>query len=131
MAESNETAQRLAIVCAKAENIRQRLCSLAGSDTLLEELLAAARSGGEIAEPVDVLHAVLQGFGDAQGLYAYSDSGRTGDRSVRAGGTNRECSPELVYLCPAARCTRSWWPQGPVPVPRCAISGDTLRRDRL
>jgi hypothetical protein len=36
-----------------------------------------------------------------------------------------------VYLCPAGRCSRLWWPQAAVPVPHCEISGQSLRRVRL
>ncbi|MFF7174776.1 hypothetical protein [Streptomyces pseudovenezuelae] len=127
-----ETAQRLAAVCSSVEKIRGRLLnSPAGNDDILEEVLIAARSDGEIAGPVDVLHAVLQALGDAQGLYSYSDNGRTVDRGVHPAGIDRERPAEAVYLCPAARCARFWWPQGPVPVARCAISGEALRWDRL
>lgn len=125
----------LAIVCANVEDIRRRLRGYpAGDDTVLEEVLTAALGEGEMAGPVGELHAVLQALGDAQGLYAYSDNGRTADRgvhSVHPAGVDHECPAEPVYLCPAGRCARFWWPQGPVPVPHCAISGDTLRRDRL
>ncbi|MDX3113314.1 hypothetical protein [Streptomyces scabiei] len=133
MTESGEAAQRLAIVCERADDIRRRLRdSPARDDAVLEELLTAAREGGETAGPVDVLHGVLRALGDYQGLYTYSGDGmRAGDRGVHLAGADREHASEPVYLCPAARCTRSWWPQGPVPVPRCAISGDALRRDRL
>lgn len=132
VAHSDETAQRLAAVCSGVEDIRRRLRGHpAGDDTVLEEVLTAARSGGEMAGPVDALHLVLQALGDVQGLYAYSNSGRTADRGVHPAGVDHECPAEPVYLCPAGRCARFWWPQGPVPVPRCAISGDALRRDRL
>lgn len=132
MAELDEAARRLAIVCAKVDDIRSRLCSVPiGNDTALEELLTAARGGGEIAAPMDVLHAVLQALGDTQGIYGYSDNGYTSDRGVHPAGVDRQRPAEPVYLCPAGRCTRYWWPQGPVPVPHCVISGDPLRRDRL
>ncbi|MFD7003806.1 hypothetical protein ACFWA5_48135 [Streptomyces mirabilis] len=130
MAEPDETARSmLAIVCVNAEDIRRRLCNgPTGNAALLEEVLTAARGGRETSGPVDVLHAVLQALGDARGLYAYR---RTAGRGVHPPGADRECPDEPVYLCPAARCARFWWPEGPVLVPRCAISGDALRRDRL
>ncbi len=129
MPDADETAQRLAAVCSSVEEIRKRLHnSPAGNDGILEEVLIAARRDGEIAGPVDVLHAVLQGLGDARGLHAYI---RTADRGVHPAGADRESTSEPVYLCPAAQCARFWWSQGPVPVPRCAISGGALRRDRL
>ncbi|MFD4604364.1 hypothetical protein ACFWPQ_40905 [Streptomyces sp. NPDC058464] len=132
MAGFDETAQRLALVCSNVEAIRGRLRNApAGDDTLLEEVLTAARGGGEIAGPVDVLHAVLQALGDAQGLYAYSPQRRPPDRGVHPAGTDRKRPAEPVYVCPDTRCARFWWPDGPAPVPRCAISGDALRRNRL
>ncbi|GAX57487.1 hypothetical protein SO3561_09057 [Streptomyces olivochromogenes] len=122
----------MAIVCANVEHIRRRLCdSPAGDDTVLQELLNTARGGGEVAGPVNVLHSVLQALGDLQGLSTYTIRRRTGDRDVHPAGTDRERPSEPVYLCPATRCARSWWPQGPVPVPHCAISGEALRRDQL
>lgn len=130
MTQHDEAAHRLAIVCANAEGISARLRnSRAGSDTIVQDLLTAARRGDDVSDAVDVLHAVLQALGDVQGLYAYGDNGRTADRGVRAVGIDRECSPEPIYLCPTARCTRYWWPQGPAPVPHCAVSDATLRRE--
>lgn len=133
MAEPDEEAQRLAIVCANVEKIRKRLReSRAGSDAVLEELLSAARGGGDVEGAVNVLHAVLQALGDAQGLYAYSENRRpTGRSGVHAAGVHHNHLSEPVFLCPAHRCSRYWWPQGPAPVPRCEISGDALRRDWL
>ncbi len=132
MADCDETAQRLTFVCSGVEDIRRRLCNHpAGDDTVLEDVLTAVRDGGEMAGPVDTLHRVLQALGDAQGLYAYSDNGHTADRGVHPAGADRERPAEPVYLCPAGRCARFWWPQGPAPVPRCEINGDALRRDRL
>ncbi|MFF3453112.1 hypothetical protein ACFYXH_02060 [Streptomyces sp. NPDC002730] len=132
MDEPDEAAQRLAVVCANAEAIRARLCGgPTGDDAVLEEVLSAARGGGETDRALDVLHAVLQALGDAQGLHAYSKNGRTADRGVYAAGVDRDGLGEPVFLCPSQRCARYWWPQGPVPAPRCAISGDALRRERL
>jgi hypothetical protein len=128
----DETTRRLAIVCANVEKIRRRLRDgPTGDDAVLEGLLTAARGDGGTTRAVDVLHAVLQSLGDAQGLYAFSEHGRTADRGVRAVGVDRDASAEPVYLCPGRRCARYWWPQGPVPIPRCAISGDPLCRDEL
>ena len=132
MARAEETARRLAIVCAWEQRIGGRLrSSPLGSDVLVQEVLEAAREGGEVADRVDVLHGVLQALGDQQGLYAYGDHRYTSDRGVHAVGVDRGRPAEPVYFCPTARCTRLWWPQGPVPVPRCTVSGDALCRGRL
>ncbi|MER6346480.1 hypothetical protein ACWC10_37145 [Streptomyces sp. NPDC001595] len=124
-------------MCAHAEDIRRRLrAGPPGSDSLLDDVLNASRGGdgdgGSVARAVNVLHSVLQALGDSQGLYSYVDHERSADRDFRAAGVDPYAGAgETVYLCPALRCTRRWWPQGAMPVPTCTISADVLRRDRL
>ncbi|MEU3091618.1 hypothetical protein ACWCQ0_31495 [Streptomyces massasporeus] len=128
MTELDVAAQRLAAACADVEDIRRRLReSPAGSDALLEEVLTAARNGGEISGPCDVLHGVLQALG-TRGL---TGSTRSGCPDVHPAGVTRDSSTEPVYLCPIARCQRYWLPEGPAPVPRCAVTDGALRRGRL
>ncbi|MFD3993318.1 hypothetical protein [Streptomyces sp. NPDC058583] len=123
-------AERLAAVCAHLEEIRADLRSgPSGEDDLLERVLAAARDGGDVAGTISVLHAVLQAGGDPMGLDGYTDSaGAT--RGLRPAGIS-SARTELVYLCPAGRCARYWWPQATAPVPHCAINGSILRQERL
>ncbi|ROQ94230.1 hypothetical protein EDE04_0643 [Streptomyces sp. 2132.2] len=138
MAEAEESARDLGIVCANADAIRARLTGRgpAGAAAVLEDVLAAARSGRETGDAVGTLHAVLQALGDPLGLHAYEDpvaSGGTGSptgRGVHAVGVGGERSGEPVYLCPARRCTRHGWPDH-APAPLCAVSGGRLRLDRL
>ncbi|MFK0046407.1 hypothetical protein ACIQU4_20345 [Streptomyces sp. NPDC090741] len=131
MAEAEETARELGIVCANADAIRGRLRrGPAGDDAALEDLLTAARGGLETGYAFEVLHAVLQTLGDPQGLHAYSETGGSAGRGVHAAGIARDRSGEPVYLCPAHRCTRYGWPDRAT-APLCAISGDRLRLDRL
>ncbi|TDU80119.1 hypothetical protein [Streptomyces sp. KS 21] len=131
MTEADETARQLGIVCANADRIRGRLRrGPTGDDAVLEAVLTAVRDGRETVRPVDDLHAVLQSLGDSQGLYAYGGTGGTAEHRTHPAGVHRERSGESVYLCPARRCTRYGWPgHGSSPV--CAISGETLRLDRL
>ncbi|WP_371551399.1 hypothetical protein OG266_38445 [Streptomyces sp. NBC_00554] len=116
----------MAYVCTHIEEIRSDLRSrVSGDDTSLEELLAAARADGDVAGPLDGLHAILQAANeDARGLYGCV-------RGISPLGIDRARPGETVYLCPADRCVRYWWPGTPGPVPRCEISGEALRRDRL
>ncbi|MER0242745.1 hypothetical protein AAHZ94_12070 [Streptomyces sp. HSW2009] len=123
------TAERLAALCAHLAEIREILQERLGGDETLAQLLAAAQDGGDLSEPLAVLHAVLQADGDPQGLDGYSGTG-PGTRSLRPAGISPQ-SGELVYVCPASRCTRYWWPQATTSVPHCALSGTSLRRERL
>ncbi|WP_159064226.1 hypothetical protein [Streptomyces canus] len=133
MPEQDSTAQKVAIVCANMIDIRRCLSSGPTGDAVLDDLVATARSGGDVTAAVNTLHEVLQAVtSDVKGLHAYGDNGRT-DRGPHGGPVSAPgLRPgEPVFLCPANRCTRHWWPQGPVPVPRCAISGQVLRQDWL
>ena len=140
--ETDEMAQRtadgLAIVCTNVEEIRSDLRNgAAGDDAVLEGVLAAVRANAQVDEPLEALHTALQADGDAQGLYGYASNG-TAVRSLRPAGISGDLpggggtyGGEVTYLCPSNLCARYWWPQGPTPVPHCAISGTALRRDRL
>ncbi|MFD4231398.1 hypothetical protein [Streptomyces sp. NPDC058545] len=135
MADGSETAapdgaERLAAVCAHLKEIRGDLRSGPGGDEgPVERVLAAARNGGDVAGTLAVLHAVLQAGGDPQGLHGYTDQAGA-IRGLRLAGINTTRA-EPVYLCPAGRCARYWWPLPAVPVPHCAISNTLLRRERL
>ncbi|WP_159050288.1 hypothetical protein [Streptomyces cellostaticus] len=131
----NEVAQRtaaaLAYVCAKLEQIREDLRAGAGGDEApLDHLLAAIRDSRDLAGPLERLHARLQADGDAMGIYGNIRKGAVG-RGLPLAGVDSSSPPEVVYLCPAARCSRYWWPQVATSVPPCTISGQKLRRGRL
>ncbi|MFI9150525.1 hypothetical protein [Streptomyces sp. NPDC053367] len=128
---AERAAEGLAVVCAYVEEIRADLRG--GSrdgDAPLERVLTAARTGEDITGPLDALHRALQSHGDPLGLHGY-EGGTTTVRSVQAIGISANVPGETVYLCPDGRCVRYWWRTGDAPVPRCAITGDGLRRDRL
>ncbi|MFI8192090.1 hypothetical protein ACIF8T_25455 [Streptomyces sp. NPDC085946] len=123
-------AERLAVVCAHLAQIRRDVREGPGGDeTPVDLLLATARDGGDVAGPLAVLHAVLQAGGDPQGLDGYTGTGAA-TRGVRPAGIS-DRPAETVYLCPAGRCARHWWPRATAAVPHCAISGAALRRERL
>ncbi|QXE38142.1 hypothetical protein KQY30_31850 [Streptomyces sp. GMY02] len=123
-------AERLAAVCAHLEEIRADLRDGPGGEHgPVERVLAAAHGGGDVVAPLAVLHAVLQAGGDPQGLDGYTDHAGA-IRGLRPAGISTTRA-EQVYLCPAGRCARYWWPKAAAPVPHCAISNSTLRRERL
>lgn len=128
--EHRDTAERLAVVCAHLEEIREDLRrGHSGGEDLVDEVLVTARAGGDITDRLAVLHAVLQAGGDAHGLDGYGDSG-PGTRGLRPVGIS-DRPGEQLYLCPGSRCARYWWPQPATDVPHCAVSGTALRRERL
>ncbi|MFE0653720.1 hypothetical protein ACFVZH_34680 [Streptomyces sp. NPDC059534] len=129
-AASSDAAERLAAVCTHLEAIREDLRGGPGGDEgPVEDVLTTARNGGDVASTLAVLHAVLQADGDPQGLDGYTDHA-SATRGLRPAGIS-SARAELVYLCPAGRCARHWWPQAAASVPHCAISGSMLRRERL
>lgn len=132
---AQRTAERLAVVCAHAEEIRDDLRSgTPGGDALLGRLLAAMRTGDR-TDALETLHSALRAAGDPLGLDGYADDVPAGSRSFRPAGV--DSSPagghhgEIAYLCPLGTCARYWFPQGPAPVPQCAVGGRAMRRDRL
>ncbi|QHY98252.1 hypothetical protein SSPS47_24355 [Streptomyces sp. S4.7] len=135
MADGDEAAapggaERLAAVCGHLEEIRADLRSGPGGDEdPVEQVLAAVQDGGDLAGTLAVLHAVLQADGDPQGLDGYTDHAG-GIRGLQPAGISTTRA-EPIYVCPAGRCARYWWPQPVVPVPKCAISSTPLRRERL
>ncbi|QKV90797.1 hypothetical protein HUT19_02785 [Streptomyces sp. NA02950] len=136
----------MAYVCQNLEQLRSQLLEgQLGDDGPLDRLLAAVRSGGEVDGALEHLHLLLQADGDARGVHAL-DGAEDGARGLGDGGLpggpglhqvtglTRGAAPgpaDIVYLCPAHRCARSWVPHPTVPLPRCAITGQPLRRDRL
>ncbi|MER5907853.1 hypothetical protein ABT150_48935 [Streptomyces mirabilis] len=130
--ERGHMAGRLAAMCGHLDEIRRDLRSVPGGDDgPVERVLAAVRDGADVAGALDGLHAVLQAGGDPWGLDGYADDG-SGLRGIWPDGIARPSPGEHVYLCPADRCTRSWWPRRATePVPECGMSGAALRRKRL
>ncbi|WP_435606310.1 hypothetical protein [Streptomyces ardesiacus] len=126
------TAGRLAALCGHLDEIRRDLRGVpTGEDSPVERVLAAVRGGGDVADALDRLHAMLQVGGDPWGLDGYADEG-SGLRGMWPEGVARPLTGEHVYLCPGGLCTRSWWPRRAAePVPECRMSGAALRRKRL
>ncbi|GAB2901205.1 hypothetical protein GCM10022245_40660 [Streptomyces mayteni] len=118
-------------MCAHADEIRTDLLSSPGhSAAPLDDALAAMAAGGDPSGPLEVLHAVLQASGDALGLLGYTDHDAT-TRGIHPTGISESELVETVYLCPAGRCTRYWFPTATAPVPHCRLDGAPLRGDRL
>lgn len=129
--DRGRSADLLAAVCAHAEEIRADLLDgSGGGEAPLDDVLAAMAAGDDLAAPLEALHAVLQASGDALGLLGYSDHVAT-TRGLRPTGVGEAELVETVYLCPAGRCTRYWFPVGSAPVPHCRLDGVPLRADRL
>ncbi|MGP8298139.1 hypothetical protein ACTPOK_09345 [Streptomyces inhibens] len=134
--EHGEAANRLAVTCAYLDEIRRDLRQELGEEQALEQVLAAVRDGADLAVPLAALHAVLQAAnGDPLGLDGYAGTG-SGTRVLQPVGISG-LEPvgirpgERVYVCPAGRCARYWWPQATASVPHCHISDAHLRGERL
>ncbi|MEU1483091.1 hypothetical protein [Streptomyces sp. NPDC005752] len=131
------TAERLAVVCAHLEDIRSDLLADSGDDSTLHAVLGAVGRDEEVSPALEALHTALRAGGDALGLRGYADDGNVtrGLRPVGIGGGasggGDALGGEVTYVCPARRCARFWWPQGPAEVPDCVITGAPLRRERL
>ncbi|MCX5238981.1 hypothetical protein OG824_27655 [Streptomyces prunicolor] len=131
---AERTAAAMAYVCVHLEQVRDDLRTGPGGDEgPLDRLLAAVGNGRDLTVPLDLMHARLQSDGDAAGIYGRINNG-TATRNLRPAGVDgagHTGAAETVYLCPAARCARVWWPQAATPIPQCEISGETLCRERL
>ncbi|TVZ94919.1 hypothetical protein FB157_10422 [Streptomyces sp. BK340] len=121
-------ASRLAAVCTREAEIRNRLCGRTAGDSVeLEEVLAAARNGGDLAAALDKLHGALRtALNDARGLDAYAGDAGTGGRGLFAAGVDRRVPAEPILLCPRQLCQRHEWPGDPASAPLCAVTGDPL-----
>ncbi|WP_125591706.1 hypothetical protein [Amycolatopsis balhimycina] len=119
-----ESRERVAYVCVQSDRIRAVL-ETHGPDGAapLERTLAALRDGEETTAPLDALHDALLVAGDAAGI-----NGRA--RGLTPHGVSPAMPDEWVLLCPMHHCSRYTWPSGPE-LPRCTISGQPLRRERV
>ncbi|MFG2358665.1 hypothetical protein [Streptomyces sp. NPDC048521] len=86
-------------------------------------MLAALAAGDAPTAPLAELHEALLVAGDAAGVL-----GRA--RGLNLVGSDLGTPDEDVLLCPTRQCSRHAWPDSPE-VPRCRISGQRLRRERL
>ncbi|MBE3012981.1 hypothetical protein IL992_27915 [Microbispora sp. NEAU-D428] len=121
---SDRTAAAIGYVCGHLADIREHLEAL-GDTGPLDRLLAAVRSGEEVAGPLDRLHGALVAGGDVLGVY-----GNAG-RGLRALAVEPDPG-EFVYLCPQRRCARYRWPSpGSGAAPSCEIGGTPMTRERL
>jgi hypothetical protein len=127
--EAGQVADGLAYVCEHVDQIREDLDDEGTGDVApLELLLAAVREGTDPAGPLEALHTALQARGDALGVYGHLRT--VGFLGSHLPGVPRE-PIDVVYLCPAGRCSRYCWPQAGTPPPCCTITGESLRRERL
>jgi hypothetical protein len=124
---ADSTADAIAYVCNNLVDIRACLESVS-DPAVLDRLLEAVRSGEDAAGPMDDLNAVLQAAGDELGVYGYTRGAGT-EMSLPGIGPPRPV--EVVYLCPANRCSRYWWPDSSAAVPVCALEGQPLCAERL
>ncbi|TDC25965.1 hypothetical protein E1265_05555 [Streptomyces sp. 8K308] len=131
--DPGRSADLLAAVCGHAKEIRADLLHGSGGGAApLDDVLAAMAAGDDLAAPLEALHAVLRASGDALGLLGYSDHVATTRGLEPAGIVGVEDGlVETVYLCPAGRCTRYWFPVGSAPVPHCRFDDVPLRGERL
>ncbi|CAL9540676.1 MULTISPECIES: hypothetical protein [Streptomyces] len=113
----------LARVCTELEDLRS-LLGETGGDAVLDQLLTAVRSGGDVERELDELHHTLLRHGDAMG--AYGDGSRT---AVPRPDVLPSAEPlDVVFLCPDGRCSRLWWPDDArEEPPACSLSGEALR----
>ncbi|MFF2431640.1 hypothetical protein [Streptomyces mirabilis] len=86
-------------------------------------MLAALAAGDAPTVPLAELHEALLVAGDAAGVH-----GRA--RGLDPIGLDPGTPDEYVLLCPTRHCSRHAWPDSPE-APRCRISGQPLRRERL
>ncbi|MGW4412772.1 hypothetical protein ACWEJ6_52935 [Nonomuraea sp. NPDC004702] len=111
-------ADAVAYVCAHLEELRDE------HPRLLRRVLAALKHGRDPVGPLRALHEAMLAAGDHLGLY--------GTRSLWPVGIDVSRSGEEVYLCPGRHgCSHYRWPDPVGDTPRCAISGDPMRLDRL
>ncbi|WP_330334596.1 hypothetical protein OHS33_35770 [Streptomyces sp. NBC_00536] len=116
--------EEVAHVCAQVDYIRTTLETYGAQGAApLEHLLSALREGQDPAASLDSLHEALLALGDASGI-------RGRDRGVNPRGVGPARAAERVLLCPTGQCARHAWPEGPE-TPRCRISGQPLRSERL
>ncbi|MFG3496774.1 hypothetical protein [Streptomyces sp. NPDC047886] len=126
----------LARVCTGLEDLRALLGGMGeeagggngggtGGDAVLDRLLTAVRSGGDVERELDELHHTLLRCGDAMG--AYGDGSRA---AVPRADVLPPAEPlDVVFLCPDGRCSRLWWPDDDsrAEPPACSLSGEALR----
>lgn len=127
-AQRARTRAGTAAVCERGERYRTVLLARIGDAGLVDRAVEALRGDTAVTTALDELDAALQSAGDPHGLYGASRAPRD---LFNAAGLAPAVPGESVYLCPAARCSRHWLPDGAATVPQCAVSGTALRRHRL
>ena len=126
---SPQLPEGLAYVCAHLHELRPQVRKEAIPLDPIETLILALRADEDIQGPLDRLHAILQREGDALGVYGHTGAG-AGTRGLRPLGVNAD-PVETVYVCPAQRCSRYWWPQAGALPPHCRLLDERLRRKVL
>ncbi|MFF4503011.1 hypothetical protein [Streptomyces sp. NPDC001401] len=129
---SDVHADAMAYVCAHRDTLREELHRIgAGDEQVLDRLLAEAAAGTDAWPPLlDQLNEAILADGDALGLFGRGTQG-TATRELRPAGIAVTPVSEVVYVCPATRCSRYWWPDAGAQTPECAVDGEPLLRARL
>ncbi|MGW5381070.1 hypothetical protein [Nocardia sp. NPDC003963] len=113
-----------AYLCEHLAEIRDTLDD-AGTDTStpLQRLLVALQAGRseDIGPALNAVHTALRVAGDAPGIFGHT-------RGPAAVGVQ---SFEIVYRCPLRVCNGRGDTGAALDPPRCAVSGEPLRRERL
>lgn len=134
MESSIESAQDrmldgLAFVCEDLDAIRAQVSTEQGGIEVLDTLLQNARAGRDVTALLDDLHHVLQMSGDALGIYGAMRTSGGSQAHPRDMGTAHRA--EVIYLCPARRCSRYAWADASPTAPTCRLDGAPLCAERL
>lgn len=126
---------KIAQVCRDLDAMRAALHDV-GEAACLDRLVEVVRSGGDASGPLQRIDELLGEDDDVLDLFtgrrgaspirgpaneAMITRGRSGIRPAGVGGSR-------VFVCPASRCTRIWWPHSQAAEPpRCQIFAERLR----
>jgi hypothetical protein len=128
-ADAKQAIRGLAYVCAHLDEISEVLADdAAGGEgaEALERLQSALRGKKDITGPLGDIHHALLRAGDALGVYGHV----RGLRSLTLAGVEESEPLEIVYRCPAGRCSRTV-PGPAITPPRCGVAGEVLRWGQL
>ncbi|HEX3959480.1 MAG TPA: hypothetical protein VHZ03_23080 [Trebonia sp.] len=125
--EARHALKGLAYMCAHMDEISTVLADPPGGEgtEALERLRSALLGNKEISGPLSDIHHALLRAGDALGVY-----GNVRGLGLALAGVDTSEPLEIVYRCPAGRCSRIV--PGPARTPpRCEVAGEALRWGQL